>query len=70
MTTKRIIQYVHRTTDFGLCYPFDTTSEIVGYSDADWACDVEDRKRMSEGCFYVGNSLVSWHNKKQNSISL
>lgn len=32
---KRIIMYIHRTLDFSLCYPFDTTSEIVLYSNAD-----------------------------------
>ncbi len=37
--------------------------------DADWAGDVEDRKSTSGGCFYISNSLVSWHSKKQNSIS-
>lgn len=56
---KRIIRYVHETTKFGLWYTFDTTSEIVGYSDADWVGEVEDRKSMSGGYFYVGNSLVS-----------
>lgn len=31
---------------------------------------MEDRKSISGGCFYIGNSLVSWHSKKQNFISL
>lgn len=67
---KRIIRYVHVTSDFGLWYLYDTTPNIVGYLDADWASDVEDYKSTSGGCFYIGNSLVSWHSKKQNSISL
>lgn len=56
---KRIIRYVHETKEFGLWYPFDTTSKIVGYSNADWANDVGDRKTTSGGCFYISNSLVS-----------
>lgn len=32
---KKIIYYVHGTQDFGLWYTFDTTCDIVGYSDAD-----------------------------------
>lgn len=28
---KRIFWYVNETIEFGLWYPFDTTSEIVGY---------------------------------------
>ena len=31
---------------------------------------MDDRKSTSGGCFYVGNCLVAWHSKKQNSISL
>lgn len=50
--------------EFGLWYPFDTTSKIVGYSDANWASDVEDCKSMHGSDFYIRNSLISWHNKK------
>lgn len=60
----------HQTLVFGLWYPYDTIAEIAGYSNANWDGDVEDRKNTSEGCFYIGNSLISWHSKKQNSISL
>ena len=28
------------------------------------------KKSTTGGCFYVGNNLVSWYSKKQNSISL
>ncbi|CAM8951744.1 unnamed protein product [Rhodiola kirilowii] len=67
---KRIIKYVSGTADYGLWYTRDTSGCIVGYSDADWASNVEDRKSTSCGCFFVGNNLVSWFSKKQNSISL
>lgn len=29
--TKRIIWYIHRTTEFGLWYSFDTNSEVARY---------------------------------------
>ena len=28
------------------------------------------KKSTSSGCFYLGNNLVSWMSKKQNSVSL
>ena len=31
---KRIIKYVHGTTEFGILYSYDTTSILVGYCDA------------------------------------
>ena len=67
---KRIIKYVKTTAKFGVWYSKDTGDVLVGYSDADWAGNTNDRKSTSGGCFYVGNNLVSWMSKKQNSISL
>ncbi|CAL8169299.1 unnamed protein product [Prunus armeniaca] len=67
---KRIIKYVSETIEFGLWYTYDTCVNLVGYSDADWAGCSDDRKSTSGGVFYVGNNLVSWHSKKQNSVSL
>lgn len=67
---KRIIWYVNSTINHGLWYSFGTNNVIVSYSDADWARNVDDRKITSGGCFYIGNWLISWHIKKQNSISL
>ncbi|KAL0543826.1 hypothetical protein IC582_018931 [Cucumis melo] len=32
---KRIIKYVHGTTDFEILYSYDTSSKLVGYCDAD-----------------------------------
>ncbi|CAM8923254.1 unnamed protein product [Rhodiola kirilowii] len=70
MNVKRIIRYVCGTTDYGLWYTKDTNSCLVGYCDADWARNAEDHKSTSRGCFFLGNNLVSWFSKKQNSISL
>ncbi|XP_062075027.1 secreted RxLR effector protein 161-like [Humulus lupulus] len=67
---KRILKYLVGTTDFGLCYSCDTNISLVGFSDSNWAGNLDYRKSTSGGCFYVGNNLVSWHNKKKNSISL
>ena len=69
-TLKRIIKYVKTIAEFGVWYSKDTSDVLVGYFDADWAGNADDRKSTSGGCFYVGNNLVSWMSKKQNSISL
>ncbi|CAM8987381.1 unnamed protein product [Rhodiola kirilowii] len=66
MNVKRIIKYVCGTANYGLWYTKDTNSCLVGYCDADWAGNA-DRKCTSRGCFFLGNNLVSWFSKKQNS---
>ena len=67
---KRIICYVNGTSDYGIWYLRDLNDCLAGYSDADWARCVDDRKNTSSGCFYLGNNLVSWMRKKQNSVFL
>jgi len=67
---KRIIKYVKGTVNHGLWYSRDSGTELLGFSDADWAGNLEDRKSTSGGCFFLGKNLVSWFSKKQNSISL
>ena len=58
-TLKRIIKYVKTTANFDVWYSKDTNDVLVGYSDADWAGNVDDRKSTLGGCFYVDNNLVS-----------
>ena len=43
---------------------------LVGYSDADQAGNVDDRKSTTSGCFYVGANFVAQMSKKKNSVSL
>ncbi|XP_031127659.1 secreted RxLR effector protein 161-like [Ipomoea triloba] len=48
---KRIIKYVKGTTNHVLWYSRDTGSELLGYSDVDWAGNVKDRKKYFWGLF-------------------
>nr|XP_023886457.1 uncharacterized protein LOC111998595 [Quercus suber] len=52
---KRIIRYINGTLDYGLWYSKDSNACLAGYSDADWAGSVDDRKSTSGGCFYLDN---------------
>ena len=67
---KRIFRYLVGTKNLGLWYPKGSTCTLVGFSDADFAGCKLDRKSTSGTCHLLGNSLVSWHSKKQNSVAL
>ena len=67
---KQIICYKNGTFDYGIWYSRDLNECLTGYSDANWAGCIDDRKSTLGGCFYLGNNIVSWMSKKQNSISL
>ncbi|TYK19192.1 gag-pol polyprotein [Cucumis melo var. makuwa] len=45
---KRILKYVHGTSDFGMMYSYDTIPTLGGYYDADWAGSADDRKTEAE----------------------
>jgi len=67
---KRIIRYLVGTINLGLGYPKNSTCNLIGYSDSDFAGSKNDRKSTSGTCQFIGPALVSWHSKKQNSVAL
>ncbi|KAL1191699.1 Retrovirus-related Pol polyprotein from transposon RE1 [Cardamine amara subsp. amara] len=70
LAVKRIIKYVKGTVNLGIYFTKDTTKEFMGFCDAYWAGSLDYRRSTSGGCFFMGNNLISWHSKKQNSVSL
>ena len=67
---KRILRYLKGTSNLGLLYREDTPAEITGYSDADWAGDVGDRKSTSGYVFLLGGATISWKSSKQTCVAL
>ncbi|KAH9646466.1 retrovirus-related pol polyprotein from transposon RE2 [Citrus sinensis] len=45
------------------------TIGLTGYSDADWACDIDAKKSIGAYCIFLGNNLVSWSSKKQAIVA-
>jgi len=43
---------------------------LVGYSDSNFAVFKTDKKVTTRTCHLLGSSLISWHNKKQVSVTL
>ncbi|XP_051134932.1 secreted RxLR effector protein 161-like [Andrographis paniculata] len=67
---KRILIYVKGTAELGLWYSNRSSLDLIGFTDSDWAGCCDDRKSTTGGCFYIGDNIVSWSSKKQNSIAL
>ncbi|XP_050874995.1 secreted RxLR effector protein 161-like [Lathyrus oleraceus] len=67
---KRILKYINGTSEYGMLYSHNANSLLTGYCDADWPGSANDRKSTYGGCFFLGNNLISWFSKKQNSVSL
>jgi len=43
--------------------------EVIGYADANFAGDVDDRKSTSGHVFLFGGTTVSWLSKKQSCVA-
>lgn len=66
---KRIIRYLSGTINLGLWYPCDSSFDLNGFSDADFAACRVDRKSTSGTCQFLGSRLISWASRKQASVS-
>jgi hypothetical protein len=67
MAVKRIMRYLKGTLDMKLRIGGKDIN-VEGYSDADWAGDVENRRSTSGYVFFVGEGAVSWNNKRQQTV--
>lgn len=69
---KQVLRYLKGTADVGLQYGPNTLDnlQLVGYTDADWAGDANDRKSVSGFVFLLGGNIISWGAKKQPTVAL
>lgn len=70
IAAKHILKYLKGTQNVSLWYPKDFIFNLIGYSDANYACCKLDRKNTSGFCQFLGDRLISWFRKKQTSIAM
>jgi hypothetical protein len=75
---EQAFRYIRYTINDGLSYsyqgPDDSTSRrksvsAIGYSDADWAGDIEDSKSTSGYIITMANAPIIWKSMKQKSVA-
>nr|GEW22285.1 hypothetical protein [Tanacetum cinerariifolium] len=66
---KPILRYVRGTLDYGLQLFSSSTTDLVAYTDADWAGCPITRRSTSGYCVFLGNNLLSWSSKRQPMLS-
>ncbi len=67
VAAKRVLRYLKDTSELGILFRGGEPGHCLGYSDADWAGDREDRKSTSGNIFHIAGGPVSWRSKKQAS---
>jgi hypothetical protein len=71
LAVKRILRYLKGTVGYGCMYTRgELQPMLLGYSDSDFAGDVEDRRSTSGAVYFLGKSLVTWSSQKQKIVAL
>nr|GEV02752.1 ribonuclease H-like domain-containing protein [Tanacetum cinerariifolium] len=66
---KRILRYIQGTLDYGLQLFSSSTTNLVAYSDADWAGCPTTRRSTSGYCIFFSTDLLSWSSQRQPKLS-
>lgn len=66
---KRILRYLKGTISHGLQLNKSSITDLVAYSDADWAGCPSTRRSTSGYCVFLGEILISWSSKRQDTVS-
>ncbi|XP_062103212.1 uncharacterized mitochondrial protein AtMg00810-like [Humulus lupulus] len=67
---KRVLRYLIGTQEFVPCFKPSTHLDLQGFTDADWAGCLDDRRSTSGYCVFLGGNLISWCSKKQQVVSI
>ena len=66
---KRIFRCLKGTMNFGLKYEKSADAELIGFADADWAGDIDDRHSTTGNVFIMAGGAISWLSRKQPVVS-
>ncbi|XP_040175581.1 secreted RxLR effector protein 161-like [Anopheles arabiensis] len=67
---KHVMRYLRGTSNFKLVYKKNVDSKIIGYCDADWGSDPDERKSTTGNIFMAQGGAISWMCKKQPTVAL
>ena len=70
LATKRFFKYLKRTQEVGLWYSKSSSFELIAYSDSNFAGCKLGRKNTSGTYHFLGENLIFWSSRKQNSVVL
>jgi hypothetical protein len=64
-----VMRYIKSTVDASITYHKNASDEPVGFSDANYAGDIGDRKSISGYAFVYSGGMISWKSKKQPMVA-
>lgn len=68
IAVKRIFRYLKGTFNYKIFFARD--GELQGYTDADWASDIDKRRSCTGYVFTLCGGAISWNSKRQSTVAL
>ena len=66
-----VLRYLSTTADYGIVYSKQPeTAGLAGYSDADFAGDLESRRSTTGAVFLLAGGAISWSSRVQPSVAV
>eukprot|EP00253_Pinus_taeda_P025232 PITA_25232 len=69
-TVKCVLRYLQGTIVYGIIYIDSSDIRLTGFTDSDWAGIVDNRRSITDYAFIIGSGVITWSNKKHNTVSL
>ncbi|XP_074328134.1 secreted RxLR effector protein 161-like [Apium graveolens] len=66
---KYIFRYLRGTTDFGLFFPKNSTSQLIGYADVGYLSILHFGKSQTRYVFTYCGTTISWKSTKQTTVA-
>jgi histone deacetylase 1/2 len=66
---KRILRYLKGTTSYGFHITRGSSFALHGFTDADWASSIDDRKSTGGYLVFFGQTPISWKSGKQRTVT-
>jgi hypothetical protein len=65
-----LLRYLKGSVNVGITYSPDVSDEIIGYSDSDWASDVDTRRSTTGYVYFSCGGPISWKSRLQPTVAL
>lgn len=69
IAAKRVLRYLKGTMDFELIFK-QSDEGLIGYADADWGANIDDRKSYTGYTFLYAGGPITWEARKQRTVAL